>query len=90
MFTTKMLKQFAREIAPQLRTIVRECFDEQSAIAPRYLSLETAAAYLNTTPDGVRGMLRSKRFPVCKIGARVLIDRNEIDKSLGENSQWLG
>jgi excisionase family DNA binding protein len=90
MFTTKLLATLARELTPGLRTIVREAFEEQGAVTPRYLSIEAAASYLSTTTDGVRGMLRDKRFPVSKIGARVFIDRNEIDKGMGENTQWLG
>jgi excisionase family DNA binding protein len=90
MFTTKMLATFARELAPALRGIVREAIAEHSAtVAPRYFTIEAAATYLSSTPDGVRGMLRAKRFPCRKIGARVLVDRNDIDKAMNENLQWL-
>jgi len=90
MFTTKMLATFARELAPALRTIVREAFAEHGAsITPRYLSLNQAATYLSTTPDGVRGMLRAKRFPARKIGTRVMIDVRDIDLAMSEGIYYL-
>ena len=91
MFTQKMLATFARELAPALRGIVREALAEHSpgGVAPRYLSLEQAAKYLSTTPDGVRGMLRAKRFPARKLGNRVMIDVRDIDKAMNENVHWL-
>lgn len=89
MFTTKMLKTFARELAPAMRGIVREAIAEHSGIAPRYLTLEHAAKYLSTTPDGVRGMLRAKRFPARKLGNRVMIDVRDIDQAMVEGEHWL-
>jgi excisionase family DNA binding protein len=58
-------------------------------IAPRYLNLDQAAEYLGSSRDGVRGMLRAKLFPVRKLGARVLIDKQDIDAAMTENMQWL-
>jgi hypothetical protein len=91
MFNTKMLKMFAREIAPALRVTIREAIAEHTGVAPRYFGLEQAAQYLSTTQDGVRGMLRAKRFPTRQLGkgGRVFIDRNDIDKAMSENVHWL-
>jgi excisionase family DNA binding protein len=90
MFTTKMLKTFARELAPALRDIVREAMAEHGGgVSPRYLSLDQAATYLSSTPDGVRGMLRAKRFPARQMGKRVFIDRNDIDKAMAEGEHWM-
>jgi hypothetical protein len=89
MFTTKMLKTFARELAPALRGIVREAIAEHNGVAPRYLTLDQAATYLSSTPDGVRGMLRAKRFPARQMGKRVFVDVRDIDKAMSENVHWL-
>jgi excisionase family DNA binding protein len=90
MFTQKMLATFARELAPALRTIVRDAIAAHAGgVTPRYLSLEQAAKYLSSTPDGVRGMLRAKRFPARKLGNRVMIDVRDIDKAMEENVHWL-
>jgi hypothetical protein len=51
--------------------------------------LEQAATYLSTTPDGVRGMLRAKRFPARKIGTRVMIDVRDIDLAMSEGIYYL-
>ena len=58
-------------------------------IAPRYLTIEQAAEYLGATPSGVRAMLRSKLFPIRKLGARVRIDKQDIDTTMKESIQWL-
>jgi hypothetical protein len=58
-------------------------------IAPRYLNLEQAAEYLSTTPDAVRGMLRAKHFPCRKVGARVMIDIRDIDRTMDKSVHYL-
>jgi len=87
MFTDKMIRAFAREMAPAVAELLREHLTP--CIAPRYMSYEQAAEYLNTTPDAVRGMARAKEFPVRKIGARVFIDLRDIDKVMAEGEHWL-
>ena len=54
----------------------------------RYLNLEQAAVYLNTTKDGVRGMARAKLFPIKKAGTRTFIDIHDIDEAMQSNTAW--
>lgn len=87
MFTTKMLKTFARELAPVVAERLRDHLAPR--IAPRYMNYDQAAEYLGTTPDAVRGMARAKRFPVRKVGTRTFIDVKDIDKVMSAGEQWL-
>ena len=71
---------------------VAECIGSQlkpPKVAPRYLDFEAAAVYLSTTANGVRGMARAKRFPVSRIGGRIMFDRLEIDRVMSENKTYL-
>jgi excisionase family DNA binding protein len=87
MFTDKMIRAFAREMAPAVAELLREHLTPR--IAPRFMNFEQAAEYLNTTVDAVRGMARAKEFPVRKIGARVFIDVHDIDKAMSDGEHWL-
>jgi excisionase family DNA binding protein len=87
MFTDKMLKTFARELAPAVAEVLRKHLTPR--IAPRYMNYDQVAEYLNTTADAVRGMARAKNFPVRKIGTRVFIDVKDIDKAMSNGEQWL-
>ena len=89
MFEEKFVQQLASALAPRVADALRPQI-EARGITPRYLNLEQAAQYMSTTPDGVRGMLRAKRFPARQIGKRVFIDRNDIDNAMNENLHWLG
>lgn len=88
MFEEKFVQQLARELAPIVAEAIRPHI-ESRGITPRYFNLEQAAQYLSTTIDGVRGMLRAKRFPARKIGERLFIDVRDIDKAMGEGEYWL-
>jgi hypothetical protein len=87
MFTTKMLKTFARELAPVVAERLAQHLTPR--IAPRYMDFEGAAEYMHTTADAVRGMARAKRFPVRKIGTKIFVDVKDIDKAMSEGEQWL-
>jgi excisionase family DNA binding protein len=86
-FHRKFITSLARELAPAVVDAIKPHLG--GGIAPRYLNMDQAAQYLSSTPDGVRGMLRAKHFPARKIGTRVMIDRNDIDKAMNENVHWL-
>ena len=88
MFEEKFIDELVSRLTPALAARIQTQLGN-GGITPRYLNLEQAAVYLSTTPDGVRGMLRAKRFPARKIGSRVMIDRNDIDKAMDEGMQWL-
>ena len=87
MFTEKVIRVFAREMAPAVAELLREHLTPR--IAPRYMDFDGAAEYMHTTPDAVRGMARAKEFPVRKIGARVFIDVHDIDKAMSDGEHWL-
>jgi|HubBroStandDraft_6_1064221.scaffolds.fasta_scaffold825085_2 hypothetical protein len=87
MFEDKFIKELAQALAPAVAARVQERLG--NGISPRYLNLEQAGAYMSTTPDGVRGMLRAKRFPCKKIGGRIMIDIRDIDRAMDESTHWL-
>jgi hypothetical protein len=51
-------------------------------VQPRYLSMESAAAYIDKTYEGMRHTLNvhAKELPVVKIGGVPRIDREDIDR----------
>jgi hypothetical protein len=86
MFDDKFIDALAEQLAPRVAARMPA---PASGIAPRYLNLTQAAVYLSTTPDGVRGMLRAKLFPCRKLGARLLIDKQDIDNAMNQAMQYL-
>jgi hypothetical protein len=57
-------------------------------ISPRYLDLDQAGVYLGYGPgksESVRWMCRNGVFPHIKIGARVFVDKEDIDRVMKEN-----
>lgn len=87
MFDDVFIQRLAETLAPKVAARLADQLSNK--IAPRYLNLEQAAAYLSTTKDGMRGMLRAKRFPCRRIGDRVLIDIRDIDRVMAESLDWL-
>lgn len=81
-------KEFIAELAKAIAAEVAKIIDTTPRVAPRYLSLEQAAVYLDTTKDGVRGMARAKLFPIKKVGARTFIDIHDIDEAMQSNTAW--
>jgi len=68
------LRQFVRaEIAETLRS-----HQEQR----RWLTVEQAAGYLGLSISGVRRQVERKRLPVKRLGTRLLIDRQQLDRHL--------
>jgi excisionase family DNA binding protein len=86
-FDQKFIDELARALAPRVAELLVPKLSNK--IAPAYLDLDQAAEYLGTTPDGVRGMLRAKHFPVRKIGARVRIAVKDINRVMDDNVQYL-
>ncbi len=81
-------KAFIQELAKAVAVEVAKIVDSRPRVAPRYLNLEQAAVYLNTTKDGVRGMARAKLFPIKKAGSRTFIDIHDIDEAMQANTAW--
>lgn len=87
MFDQRFIETLAQALAPRVADLIKPHL--VSRITPRYLNLEQAAEYLSTTPGGVRGMLRSHLFPCRKMGARVFIDVQDIDRAMNESREYL-
>lgn len=49
-----------------------------SAVGPRLLTLDEAAAYLNTTRRHVRKMHDERRIPTIRVGKLIRIDRRDL------------
>jgi excisionase family DNA binding protein len=82
--------KFIDELAKALASRVIACLPTpQPGIAPRYLDIKQAAAYLSTTPHAIRRMLRDKHFPCRKIGSRTFIDKQDIDEAMAKNLHYL-
>jgi hypothetical protein len=81
-------EEFAQRLAKAVAIEVMKAFEARPRVRSRYLRIEDAATYLNTTKAGVRGMLRSKLFPKKQMGGRLYIDVNDIDVAMRENSAW--
>jgi hypothetical protein len=88
MFDQLFIKELANALAPQVAELLVPRLS--SKITPRYLSVAQAADYLSTTPAAIRGMLRARHFPVCKMGSRNFLDIREIDKAMSANLEFLG
>jgi len=84
MFDQRFIAELARAIAVEVAKLI----DSKPKVVPRYLNLEQAAVYLNTTKDGVRGMARAKLFPIKKAGNRTFIDIHDIDEAMQSNTAW--
>jgi hypothetical protein len=87
-FDDKFIDELARALAPAVASRMQGQLGN-GGITPRYLNLDQAAVYMSTTADGVRGMLRAKRFPCKKMGGRIMVDVRDIDKAMDENTHWL-
>ena len=46
----------------------------------RLFSIEEAAAYLGISPRSVRTFIAASRLPTIRLGRRVLLDREQLDK----------
>jgi excisionase family DNA binding protein len=76
-------------IEEMIRTLVREeverVFEEreaQRAEARRWLSVPLAADYLASSEAAIRARIERGTLPVRRLGSRVLIDRDELDRIL--------
>ena len=86
MFNDQIITELAKQLAPRLAALLPK---PSQSVAPRYLNLNQAASYMSTSPAAVRGMLRAKLFPCRKLGSRVLIDKQDIDRAMDEAQQYL-
>jgi hypothetical protein len=82
LFDETFINSLADALAPRLKVTA-------PAVEPRWLDWASAAVKLSTTPAGVRGMARAKRFPVSRIGAKIYIDVRDLEKVMNENKTYL-
>ncbi|MCZ2153172.1 MAG: hypothetical protein LC114_04605 [Bryobacterales bacterium] len=80
-------KTFVNQFAHQIADIVIEKLN-RPVVSPRYLDYEHAAVLMCQTPDGIRGMVRSKIFPIKKFGGRNFIDIKDIEKAMDAATTW--
>src|ERR1035441_7293050 len=80
-------KTFVNQFAHQIADIVIEKLNRPQ-VSPRYLDYESAAVLLSQTPGGIRGMVRSKIFPIKKFGGRNFIDIKDIEKAMDAATTW--
>jgi excisionase family DNA binding protein len=73
----------------ELRRVIREeaerVFEEreaQRAEVRRWLSVAQAADYLASSEAAIRARIERGTLPVRRLGSRVLIDRDELDRIL--------
>ena len=70
------------------RGVTQEKHYRVSELEPRYLTLEQAGVYLGYGPgkgESVRWMCRVGKFPHIKIGERVFVDKEDIDRVMQEH-----
>jgi excisionase family DNA binding protein len=54
--------------------------------APRWMTVEETAEYLRATPAAIRRRVGRKTIPATKLGGRVLVDRERLDRELEETT----
>ncbi len=54
---------------------------------PELMNIETAALYMDRTPDGIRHLIEAKLLPTCRIDRRVQIRRVDMDRLMERNTQ---
>lgn len=54
---------------------------------PELMNIETAALYMDRTPDGIRHLIEGKFLPTCRIDRRVQIRRVDLDRLMERNTQ---
>jgi len=72
--TDRIVESVLKELVPKLEASIR--------IQPRWLSIETAAAYIDKTYEGMRYTLKEypKELPVVMVGGKPRIDIKDIDR----------
>jgi len=88
MFDKAFVQELAKQLVPEIREMLADS-EKPVTIAPRYMTFEQAAQYLGTTEAAIRGMARTKAFPIIKRAGRNHVDVKELDKAMQANTQWL-
>ena len=71
------------ELLDAIATRVAEMVAERlGAEADGYLNTESAAAYLDTTPDRIRDLVEAGHLPCHRDGRRLLVTRADLDAYL--------
>jgi hypothetical protein len=82
-FDESFIKQLAValsvEMAQKVKPLARQW--------PELMSIETAALYMDRTPDGIRHLIEAKLLPTCRIDRRVQVRRVDLDRLMERNTQ---
>ena len=78
MFSEDFMNQFAMQIANIVLNKVSRIVTP--TIAPRYLTVKQAAAYISHTKSSFEYLMSKDLFPIIKKDRLVLIDREDLDK----------
>ena len=54
---------------------------------PELMNIETAALYLDRSPDAIRHLIEAKLLPACRIDRRVQIRRVDLDRLMERHAQ---
>ncbi len=76
MFEQQFVDQIARAVALELRKMKTN----QPERWPEVMSIETAAKYLDRTPEGIRHLIDAREVPTFRIDRRVQLRRVDLDR----------
>jgi hypothetical protein len=78
---------FIKELAEALSAEMRQKANATPRQWPELMNIETAALYLDRTPDGIRHLIEAKYLPICRIDRRVQIRRTDLDRLMERHTQ---
>jgi excisionase family DNA binding protein len=78
-----LLAELAREVH-ELRSRVAKL--EQREPLPRWMTIDQAASYLDTTPKAIRRRADRGRLPIIRDGRRMYVDRLALDAAFAARS----
>jgi hypothetical protein len=58
-----------------------------SIVKPRLLDVRSAARMLGMSPGALRARIWQGQIPIVRIGRRVFLDRNQMERWIAENSE---
>jgi hypothetical protein len=81
-FLDSLVERVAQALLRLLLPRIEARIDAAIKMQPRWLSLESAAAYIDKTYEGMRYTLKeySKEIPTSMVGGKIRIDIKDIDR----------
>jgi excisionase family DNA binding protein len=81
----QVLDSLAEKVANRLQEATANA--AASAIRPRLLTVEQAAAYIGRTKEAVQHMISSGKLPTVRSDRRVFVDLEDLDRWIREHKQ---